>query len=161
MWSNRAEADRQDGALPAFGSVTAAERELLRLRDRSLEWLDELLRARGLGLERKPTALETLEDVYFELFVDGRDVLIRRHRPAFEAAMGYFFGAVAAHEGANWTVYESPFAPGHFGLAVQRGRLTVVLNRLGEDWARRPHNKRRRLLRREYDRFFGRGRAGR
>ncbi len=69
--------------------------------------------------------------------------------------MGFFFGAVAVREGAAWTVYESPFAPGHFGLAVERGPVTVVLNRLGRDWERRPDNKRRRLLRRMYERFLG------
>ena len=135
--------------------MNAAEQELLRLRDRSLGWLDEFTRKGGVALRHEPAALETLEDLYFKLFVDDAGVLAQHHRAAFESAMGFFFGAVAVHEGATWTVYESPFAPGHFGLAVQRGLVTVILNKRCENWAHRPRNKRRRLLRREYDRFLG------
>jgi hypothetical protein len=155
VWSNRAEAHRQDSALPAFESARVAERQLLALRDRSLGWLDEFARKRGVALPHERAGLETLEDLYFRVFVDDRGLLVRRHRSAFESAMGFFFGAVAAREGATWTVQESPFAPGHFALGVQRGQVTVLLNKLGQGWERRPNNERRRLLRREYERFFG------
>ena len=69
--------------------------------------------------------------------------------------MGIFWGAVAVNDGAHWTIYESPYAAGHFGLAVTRGLLTVVLNQYATAWNRRPNNLRHRLLRREYDKYFG------
>jgi hypothetical protein len=74
--------------------------------------------------------LESLEDLYFRLFGDGGGLLMGRNRSTFELGMGVFWGAVAVAHGARWSIYESPFAPSHFGLAVTRGFLTVVLNKV-------------------------------
>ena len=158
MKSSRGEAERQDGMLPEFASAAIAERELFGRRDRSLRWLESFAREHSLELAQKPADLESIEDLYFELFGDGADWLMRRNRSAFEFAMGVFWGAVAVAHGAHWSVYESPFAPGHFGLAVSRGLLTVVLNEYGTGWDRRPNNRRHRLLRRDYDKNFGESR---
>jgi len=155
MKSSRGEAERQDGMLPNFASVAIAERELFGQRDRSLRWLESFARKHSVELARTPADLESLEDLYFRLFEDGGGWLMRRNRSTFEFAMGVFLGAVAVAHGAQWSVYESPFAPGHFGLAVSRGLLTVVLNEYGTGWDRRPNNRRRRLLRRDYDKNFG------
>jgi hypothetical protein len=71
--------------------------------------------------------------------------------------MGMFWGAVAvADRGATWTVYESPFVVGHYGIAVAKGNSSVVLNALGNHWDRKPGNKRHRRLRELYDQIIGR-----
>jgi hypothetical protein len=156
MKSSQGEAVRQDGMLPKFTSVATAERELFALRDRSLSWLESFARSHSVELTQDPSDLESLEDLYFRLFGDGGGLLMGRNRSTFELGMGVFWGAVAVAHGARWSIYESPFAPSHFGLAVTRGFLTVVLNKYGTDWNRRPNNRRHRLLRREYDKDFGR-----
>ena len=156
MRSNLAEARRQDGLLGRYESAVVAQRELFVQRDQSLRWLADLARKHSVELGDRPADLQAVEDLYFELFAEGAAWLTRRDRSRFEYAMAVFWGAVAVAHGAAWDVYESSFAPGHFGLAVSRGRLTVVLDARCSGWDRRPNNKRRNLLRREYDKTFGR-----
>ena len=154
MKTNLPEAQRQDSRLPTFPSIEVAERELFAMRDESLRWVDEFARNKGRELKYEPDAL-ALEDLYFEQWDGSFAARLRRNRPTFEFAMGMFLGAVAVGEHrAAWTIYESPFAKNHFGIAVRRRNSTVVLNSLGSRWDRRPRNERRRLLRRMYDRFF-------
>jgi hypothetical protein len=155
MKTNLPEAQRQDSQLPTFPSIEVAEWELFAMRDESLRWLDQFARKKGRELKYDPDALASLEDLYFEQWDGTFASRLRRNRPTFEFAMGMFLGAVAVGEHrATWTIYESPFAKNHFGIGVTRRNLTVVLNSLGSRWDRRPGNKRRRLLRRMYDRFF-------
>ena len=73
MNSNRAEAERQDGMLPKFTSVVAAERELYAKRDRSLRWLESYTRRNSLELTQSRGDLESLEDLYFQLFGQAPD----------------------------------------------------------------------------------------
>ena len=155
MRTNLPEAERQDGKLPAFASPEVAEHELFAKRDDSLRWLEGFVRRRGTELTYEPGALDSLERLYFELWGGGVASRVRGNRSSFESAMGVFWGAVAvAQKRATWTIYESPFAPNHFGLAVTRGGVTVVLNAFGTDWNRRPGNTRRNLLRRIYKKWF-------
>jgi hypothetical protein len=156
MRSNLAEAQRQDGLLGRYATAVDAERKLFAKRDRSLRWLADLARKHAVELGDQPADLQAVEDLYFKLFGEGAGWLRRRDRSTFESAMGVFWGAIAVAHGATWEVYESPFAPGHFGLAVSRGLLTVVLDARCSGWDRRPNNKRRELLRREFDKTFGR-----
>ena len=164
MRSNLAEGRRQDGLLGRYASADLAERELFAKRDHSLRWLADLARKHSVELGEQPADLQGVEDLYFKLFGEAAGGSARRDRSTFEFAMAVFWGAVAVAHGATWEVYESTFAPGHFGLAVSRGLLTVVLDARCSGWDRRPNNKRRELLRREYDKTFGRPsgpRAGR
>jgi len=156
MRSNLAEAQRQDGLLGRYASAEVAERKLFAKRDHSLRWLADLARKHSVELGDQPADLQAVEDLYFKLFGEGAGWLTRRDQPTFEYAMAVFWGAVAVAHGATWGVYESTFAPGHFGLAVSRGLLTVVLDARCSGWDRRPSNKRRDLLRREYGKTFGR-----
>jgi len=156
MRSNLAEAQRQDGLLGRYSSAVVAERKLFAKRDDSLRWLADLARKHSVQLGDQPADLQAVEDLYFELFSEDAGWLRRRDRSTFEYAMAVFWGAVAVAHGATWEVYESAFAPGHFGLAVSRGLLTVVLDARCSGWDQRPNNKRHELLRREYDKTFGR-----
>lgn len=156
MRSNLAEAQRRDGLLARYASAALAERELFAKRDQSLRWLAELAHKSSLELTHQPADLQAVEDLYFKVFVEGAGWSMRRDQATFESAMAMFWGAVAVAHGATWTVYESPFAPGHFGLAVTRGLVSVVLDEHCSGWDKRPNNKRHELLRREYDKWFGR-----
>ena len=157
MRTNLPVAQRQDGELPAFASRESAERELFSMRDESLRWLREFARARGKDLPPQPRALETLEDLYFELWGGGLAAQFRGGRAKFEFAMGMFWGAVAvADRGASWTIYESPFVQGHYGISVTKGSSSVVLNAMGNKWDRKPRNERHRRLRELYDQIIGR-----
>ena len=157
MRTNLPEAQRKDGELPTYGSREIAERELFAIRDQSLRWLAEFARARGKDLKLEPSALQSIEDLYFEVWDGGFLSRLRGDRDKFELAMGMFWGAVAvAHHGATWSVYESPFVPNRFGVAVERKNTSVVLNGLGTRWAQRPGNKGRRGLRQLYDQIIGR-----
>jgi hypothetical protein len=142
--------------LARYASAVVAERELFAKREHSLRWLVELASRHSVELTDQPADLQAVEDLYFKLFVDGAAWSIRRDQATFESAMAVFWGAVAAAHGATWTVYESAFAPGHFGLAVTRGLVSVVLDEHCSGWDKRPNNKRHELLRREYDKWFGR-----
>jgi hypothetical protein len=156
MGKNLPEAERRDGELPTFASRESAERELFSKRDESLRWLSEFARGRGKKLPLEPRALETLEDLYFEVRDGGLASRFRADRARFEFAMGMFWGAVAvADRGAGWTIYESPFVGGHYGISVTKGSSSVVLNGLGNHWDRKPGNKRHRRLRELYDQIIG------
>jgi hypothetical protein len=157
MRSNLWVAQRKDGELPTFESKETAERDLFSKRDASVEWLIKLAAGRHKVLPFEPRALETLEDLYFELWDGGLASRFRGDRARFEFAMGMFWGAVAvAAAGASWTIYESPFVPGHYGVSVSKGGSSVVLNGLGTHWDRKPGNSRHRRLPELYDQIMGR-----
>lgn len=155
MRSNLAEAQRRDSSLARYVSPVVAERELFAKRDQSLRWLTELARGHSVQLTDQPADLQSVEGLYFKLFGASASESLPRDRSMFESAMAVFFGAVAVAHGATWTVYESAFAPGHFGLAVKRGPVSVVLDEHCSGWDKRPNNKRHELLRREYHKWFG------
>jgi hypothetical protein len=107
MRRNLPEAQRKDGELPTFPSREIAERELFAMRDESLGWLTQFARARGKKLELEPRALQSVEDLYFEIWNGGFLSRLRGDREKFELAMGMFWGAVAvAQDRASWSVRE-------------------------------------------------------
>lgn len=155
MWTNLPEAQRKDRELPTFASREVAERELFVMRDESLRWLDEFARRRGKALKREPSDLQSVEDLYFEVWDGSLASRFRGDRVKFELAMGMFWGAVAvAQHRFSWTVHESAFVPNHFGVAVARENVSVVLNGIGARWDRRPGNKERKRLRQLYDQII-------
>lgn len=141
---------------PAFAGKREARAALVAERDRQLShlrvWAE---RAGEAGLDATPESLKRLEAWYFRLVAGRGFRALGTSREAFEDGMASYFGhvVVSTHADARWVVVESPFAPGHFSLGVERGLVTWC--GAFRAHARAPANARRDRLWREYRKYFG------
>ena len=143
--------------LPRFRSSADARRALQRERDRCLAELRALVtKDCGFVADETPESLRALEAWYFALVARRGFARLGTDRARCEAAMGYYFGAVAAgHAKARWVVQELAFAPGTYEIGVTKGRFSLMgIEALCEDWRARPNNKAHRALARQYAEYF-------
>ena len=76
----------------------------------------------------------------------------------FEQIMSFYWGEVVVknNEDAKWVVEEYPFAKGKYEFLVNKGLLSMAIGNSFRDLYKRQDNKRRNLLFREYNKYFGR-----
>ena len=111
--------------LPAFLSVSEAEKTLLQLRDSTLQaFLDE--HSLSLGLDFSPESLKSLEKWYFEAGCPKVGV----GNYSIPHAIGFYFGETLCRSaGFSWIVQEFPFIKGRFEVGVNRRLGTIMLTK--------------------------------
>ena len=133
--------------LPAYSSLSEAEKALLQLKDSTLE---ALLAEHGLslGLDFTPESLKSLEKWYFEASCPKAGT----GNYSIPHAIGFYFGEVLCRSaGFSWIVKEFPFIKGRFEVGINRRLGTIMLTK-----GRTPPvegNKRMQSLWREYKKF--------
>lgn len=149
-------ARRVSRKLPAFGSQREARTRLLAARDEALSRLRALARTGEFRADSTPESLKKIEAWYFALVASKGFRAIGATREEFEDYMATYFChvVVATHSDAKWVVEESPFAPGHFDIGVERGLCTWFGS--FRDHHRAPVNRTHTRVFRDYQKYFGR-----
>jgi hypothetical protein len=133
--------------LPAFSSLSEAEKILIQLKDSTLE---AFLAEEGLSLDLdySPESLKPIEKWYFEAGcpkVGGGNYSVSH-------AIGFYFGEVLCRSaGFSWIVEEFAFIKGRFEVGVNRRLVTIMLTK-GKT-PRVEGNKRLQSLWREYEKY--------
>jgi hypothetical protein len=141
----------RDSAWPACDSQGDAERLWFAQRDFNLNTLHTWSVASGrFNVDETPESLKTVEEWYF-------DAASQEGLPATPAVvhmlLGFYFGQVLVSSAKfTWVVRESAFVPGHYGIGVTKGLVTIMLSDgMPPDPPER--NKRRLSLYRQYKKW--------
>jgi len=139
--------------LPAFGSQREAEVALFRRRDCALERMIELSELAGGAFvaDFTPESLKCLERWFFSLSDSEAFSKFSTSRTEMEECMPLYVGEVAARNcpDAKWVVKEYVFESGKYEIGIERGLMTVMYGPM-TDLHKRPGNKRRQSMYREY-----------
>lgn len=101
-------------------------------------------------------SLKRIEQWYFDLYEENAFGKIGLSQKEFECMMSVYWGEVIIknHGDAKWIVEEYPFVQGKYELLVNKGLINVSIGEHFCDLYKRPNNKRKNILFREYNKYF-------
>ena len=144
--------------LKGFKSSAAAERYLFSCRDHLLRRLEKICKRHpAFSPSYTVESLKQIEKWYFDLCDKNGFRLVGSTQDEFESILSVYFGEVVVRNksDARWVITEYPFSPQKYELMVNRGLFSMSILEKFHGLSTKPNNKRRNLMFREYNRFFG------
>lgn len=144
-------------ALKEFSNISEAEDYFISYKNYMLNRLKDISAQNSEFLpDYTVEGLKKLEKQYFDLNEKNAFDKAGTTRNEFESIMSVYWGEVVVknNEDAKWVVEEFAFSQGKYELLVNKGLCSVSIVNKYRDLYRLPHNARRNLLFREYNRYF-------
>ena len=141
--------------LPAFKSRSEAEEELYKFRDARLQKIEKVSQMSEEFLaDHSAESLKTMEKLYFDLFESNDFSRIDSTRQEFEECMAMYYGEVFVRNvsDSDWIVEEYVFEKGKYEIGIRKDDLTIALRRFTDHY-KKPDNKRKQSIWREYKRY--------
>ena len=145
--------------LCAFNNLSEAEDYFISRKDFLLNKLKAVsTQTSAFVPDNTVESLKKIEKWYFDLYEAKAFDRFGLSREEFEQIMSFYWGEVVVkkNEDAKWVVEEYPFVKGKYELLVNKGLFGMAIGNPFRDLYKRQNNKRRNLLFREYNKYFGR-----
>lgn len=145
--------------LPSFKNQRKAEKYFMKFINEHLQILDKLSEeSKEFIMDYSVESLKKIELWYFKLYQTIQFSEIGIDRYDFERCIAVYFGEVAVRniKGAKWIVTEYAFTSGKFEFGVNLGLMTRMLFSSFSDLYKRPNNKRKQCVYREFNKDFKR-----
>lgn len=142
-----------------FKNVSKAEEYFFTYKDRTLDKLESICSNNDFfSADYSIDSLSKLEKWYFDLYEKKEFAKIGITQEELEKIMEIYFGEVVIRNNvkARWIVREYPFVKGKYELLVNNELMSMTIIGKFNNLCSRQGNKRKKLMFREYNKYFNR-----